>query len=433
MKKGTRGEKTTRVSFVSCYPPGRGRLSEYAYSLLKELQDRPSISHIDIITETIDQPIVEKISDTTTAHRIWRTSNPLTLLSIPATILRLRPDIVHFNVHMAVFGQSRLANFIGLCLPFACRMMGFKTVTTLHNTIDSIDVEKTGYRNTFINRFSAFMVTKLISLTNAVTMTLRSHADSFKARYHCDNVRMIPHGTWKNDASSGDIRWTPGTILYMGHSGPYKDLSLLLDAFQILQEKRDDVNLVIAGASHPNYPGFLDKYKSINSSNKVRFTGYIPEDQLTTIFHRANVVVLPYFTCTGTSDVAHLASSFGTPIVATDLPEFRELAGEGCGLLLAPHNPRALANKIEEVIDNPTLASELKERNLEFANTRTWDKVANSFSDLYDELSYRDQNTPSTPFGNVDLTIVRGFLMACFIRLFYLFAGGLNGNPNGGT
>lgn len=421
-----------KISFVSCYPPGRGRLSEYAYSLLEELKNRPNIGHIDIITETTGGPSVEKINENTTTHRIWRTSNPLTLLKIPLKIMRLKPDIVHFNVHMAVFGQSRISNFIGLTLPLACRLLGFKTITTMHNTIDSIDVEKTGYKNTALNRFSALLVTKLISLTNAVTITQRSHADSFKTKYHCDNVWTIPHGTWKTDASSGDSMWSRGTILYMGHSGPYKDLTLLFDAFQLLSERNENVNLVIAGASHPNYPGFLEKYQRISSS-KVHFTGYIPEDQLPTVFRKANVVVLPYFTCTGTSGVAHLASSYGTPIVATNLPEFRELEQEGCGMVITTHDPKALAEKIEEVIDNPSLASQLKERSLSFASTRTWDKVATSFSSLYDEISSKDEGLIAASLTSINFTVVKGLLMAALIRLVYVFAGVLDGNPSGGA
>jgi glycosyltransferase involved in cell wall biosynthesis len=376
----------TKICFVSSYPPLRGRLSEYGYSLINELEKCSTISHVDIITEKLDNPTVEKLSGKTTAYRIWKSNNSLTLLLIPIRIMALRPDIVHFNIHMAVFGRSRVPNFVGLCLPFLCRLMGFKTVVTLHNIVDKVDIEKTGFKNTFINRLTAFAVTKLISLASAVTLTMKSHAEFFKARYNCKNVTMIPHGTWKNNSGDKAPIWIPGSILYLGHSGPYKDLTLLLDAFQTLEKKKPEVKLIIGGASHPNYPGFLEGYRSNNSLGNVRFTGYIPEDELSSVFAKANVIVLPYFTCTGTSGVAHLASSFGTPIVATDLPEFRELAREGCGMLLSPHHSQALADTIEEIIDNPNLALKLKEQNYYFAHQRSWDIVAARFCELYEEL-----------------------------------------------
>jgi glycosyltransferase involved in cell wall biosynthesis len=378
----------TTVSFVSSYPPLRGRLSEYAYSLIEELQKSPSISHIDIITETLDAFTTERINDKTTAHRIWKSDNPLSLLSITLKIIELKPDIVHFNVHMAVFGRSRISNFIGLSLPFICRIMGFKTVTTLHNIFDKIDVEKTGYKNTFINRMSAFLVTKLIATSSAVTLTMKSHTDFFKKKYKCKQARTIPHGTWKTPNVERKVS-NIESILYIGHSGPYKDLDLLLDTFKILEKKKRGLKLIFAGTSHPNYPGYLKDFKTQNSFKNVLFTGYVPENQLQPLFEKANAVILPYSTCTGTSGVAHLASSYGTPIVATDLPEFRELAAEGCGLLISAHCAKAFAEKIEQIIDNPKLALELKERNISFANSRSWDKVASSFCSLYEELQSR--------------------------------------------
>jgi glycosyltransferase involved in cell wall biosynthesis len=353
---------------------------------MDEMQKLPSISHIDIIAETTDNPAVEVANEKVTVHKVWKSDNPLSFISILSKVATLRPDIVHFNVHMAVFGRSRIANFAGLSLPFVCRLMGFKTVSTLHNMVDTIDVAKTGYKNTFINRISAFLVTKLIALSSAVTLTMKSHADFFRRRYKCKHAEVIPHGTWKNSVPRRDHVWKSDSILYVGHSGPYKDLGLLFEAFRILERKKRGLKLIVAGASHPNYPGFLESYRGQNSFENVLFTGYVPEEQLQALFEKANAVILPYHTCTGTSGVAHLASSYGTPIVATDLPEFRELAREGCGLLVSAHRPEALAEKIEEIIDNPKLALELKERNLSFANARSWENIASRFGQLYEDI-----------------------------------------------
>jgi glycosyltransferase involved in cell wall biosynthesis len=374
----------TKVSFISSYPPFRGKLSEYAFSLIEELQNKPDISHIDILTETPGKVSSHKINSKVTTHNMWKSDHPLSLVAVPFKLLKLRPDIVHFNVHMAVFGQSRISNFIGLTLPFICKMMGFKTVVTLHNTVDKIDVEKTGYKNSFINRLSAFVVTKLIATSSAVTLTMKSHTDFFKEKYNCKQAVTIPHGTWKSTLQPSKNPKTD-SILYIGHSGPYKDIDLLLDSFKILEAKKRGLKLIFAGEAHPNYPHYLDKYQTKSQENLI-FTGYVPEDQLQSLFEKANAVILPYRTCTGTSGIVHLASSYGTPIITTDLPEFRELAKEGCGLLITKHCSQALAEKIEQVIDNPDLASQLRERNLNFANSRSWNTVALSFCNLYNDI-----------------------------------------------
>ncbi len=376
---------TIKIAIVTNYPPRQGRLAEYALNLVEELQKCSCVSHIDIIAEKdSDRDEVRKINDKVTLHKVWKSDSPLSLLLIPMKIAPLKPDIVHFNIHMAVFGQSRVPNFVGLSLPFVCKAIGFKTVTTMHNLVDKIDIEKTGFKNSFINRLSAFFVTRLIASSSAVTLTMKSHTDFFEKRYHCKKAVTIAHGTWKNTVRVDQVG-ARDAVLYIGHSGPYKDIDLLLATFDILEKKHRSLKLILAGASHPNYPNYLEKYQKRINKN-IFFLGYVPEDQLEALFEKANAVILPYRTCTGTSGVAHLASSFGTPIVATDLPEFRELAEEGCGLLISQHQPQALAQKIEEILDKPELAFELRQRNINFAGSRSWDVVASQFCSLYEEL-----------------------------------------------
>ena len=146
------------------------------------------------------------------------------------------------------------------------------------------------------------------------------------------------------------------------------------------------IRLLIAGGSHPNFPGVLEEYRARCRDPNIRFLGFVPDEELPRVFEMADVVVLPYATCTGTSGVAHLASSFGKPIVATDLPEFRELVGEGCGIILAKHDPKDFAKKIELLLRDRRLAEELKNRSLKFASKRTWNKIAQQFFLCYLEI-----------------------------------------------
>jgi glycosyltransferase involved in cell wall biosynthesis len=216
---------------------------------------------------------------------------------------------------------------------------------------------------------------------------MKSYIKVLSERFKCKKLAWIPHGAWDVDPGTKTAH-NPQTILYFGHSGPYKDLDLLYEAFNILSKRKSTIKLVVAGDSHPNYPNFLNIYKSRNDRLNIQFTGYIPEDQFSIFFKDIEVVVLPYHTCTGTSGVAHLACSYGIPIVATDLPEFHELIGEGCKIILSPHQPIALAEKIEYVLDNPDLMLELRKQNLIFVRGRLWGKIAMLFYKLYKQITY---------------------------------------------
>ena len=377
------------VCFVSCFPPSRGRLSEYAYYLLRELACFESIEKIHVFADKIEGGEVSFENGKIVVHRVWRPDSVLSLILLLLRILRVRPHLVHFNVHMAVFGRSRLANFVGLALPFFCRIFGLRTIVTLHNVFDRMDVEKCGFRSSFLNRLGAFLALKLVSFASLVTVTVRSYIRLMRERYGCRAVRWVPHGTWrvnvfKFNGGSFDSSHERN-VLFIGHVGPYKNLDLLLRAYKMLDNGLK-VRLLIAGGSHPNFPGVLEEYRARCRDPNIRFLGFVPDEELPRVFEMADVVVLPYATCTGTSGVAHLASSFGKPIVATDLPEFRELMGEGCGIILAKHDPKDFAKKIELLLRDRRLAEELKNRSLRFASKRTWNKIAQQFFLCYLEI-----------------------------------------------
>jgi glycosyltransferase involved in cell wall biosynthesis len=374
------------VCFVGCYPPTRGRLAEHSYYLIEELHRFPQIGSIDVVTDAQQHFRTERVNGKITLHRMWDVDKPASLLLIPLKILRMKPDVVHFNLHMAVFGRSRITNFIGLSLPFVCRLMGLKTLVSLHNITETIDIEKAGFHDTLLNRLGSYFALKLLTYSSVVTLTVQSYLKILERRYKCKKALWIPHGTWETNHNNGNNHSKLKKILYIGHSGPYKDLELLLEAFRRLNRKRKGVKLIIAGASHPNYPGFLEKLRFGNSWRNVEFIGYVPNDQLLPLFEKVSAVILPYHTCTGTSGIAHLASSYGVPIIATDLPEFRELASEGCGMILSLHDPDSLAEKIRMVLDDPDLASQLTQRNLSFAQNRTWNKIADSYCQVYEQI-----------------------------------------------
>jgi len=247
-----------------------------------------------------------------------------------------------------------------------------------------IDIERAGFSNTTLNRAGALIATKILTFASAVTLTVQSYLRTLKRRYGCKNVYWVPHGTWEVDPVSYQHN-NPRSILYFGYSGPYKDLDLLFNAFEMLRKRRPNVKLTIAGASHPNYPDFLRKYES-EKPDAVDFLDYVPDHQLSSLFEKTDLVVLPYHTCTGTSGVAHLVSSYGIPIIVTDLPEFRELAKEGCGIILSPHDPNELVKNIELALNNNELLLELKERSQYFTKKRTWNKIALSFYRLYEQV-----------------------------------------------
>ena len=88
-------------------------------------------------------------------------------------------------------------------------------------------------------------------------------------------IRMLlKHGSIGDKCISMDPE--EKIVLIFGHMGPFKGLPTMLSAFEKITKERSDVQLVIAGANHPNFPGYLDEFIK-NAPPKVVFTGYVPE------------------------------------------------------------------------------------------------------------------------------------------------------------
>ena len=168
--------------------------------------------------------------------------------------------------------------------------------------------------------------------------------------------------------------------------GPYKGVPNMIKAFQELRAEKHNVRLLIAGTSHPNFPNFLDEFAK-KKIPFIDFLGYIPEDEVERIFRMSDVVVIPYSTTTGTSGVFHLACGYGKPIVASDLPEIRELVEDGASaILVPPNNIPALKDAILKVIFDESLATRMREQNALFARNESWSVVAQEYEEAYLEL-----------------------------------------------
>ncbi len=151
-------------------------------------------------------------------------------------------------------------------------------------------------------------------------------------------------------------------ILFFGRIEKYKGLPQLIDCVRMLQLKKSDVQLVIAGAGVVEYPC------SRMPSNTVLINRFINDDEIKSIFESANVVVLPYRSATQ-SGVIPLAYSFGKPVIATEVGAISELIMPGVtGLTVPAENHAALCEAIEKLQRNHGLCERMGTAAFEFVN-----------------------------------------------------------------
>lgn len=192
-------------------------------------------------------------------------------------------------------------------------------------------------------------------------------------------LATIPHGDERLFGSEPPAPSQERRILFFGAWRKMKGLPLLMDAFDILAARDPDVRLTIAGPPVEE-EGESERVLAWASERRERvevITGYVPVEDVSALFARARVVVLPYLTV-NQSGVVHLAMTMARAVVATDVGDLPEVVeNERTGLLVPAGEIQALADALARVVEDPALAARLGESGHErMRESAGWPEVA---------------------------------------------------------
>lgn len=371
-----------KICLVSAFPPSRGGLSEYGLHLAQELRSNPLLS-LTILGDQFSplQPELDGFS----VVRCWSFNDPASAVRIVAAIRKLKPDVVWFNLLFSTFGSNPLIAFSGLLTPMLTRLSGHYTHVTLHHLMDTVDLEDVGVRHRRTYRLAGAFATRMLLLSNSVSVLMPGYRKILKEKYGRDNVHLRSHGILTSRPEFPDFsrRGNPEhRILAFGKWGTYKRLELMIEAFQLLVNVVPNARLVISGGDHPQAPGYMRSMRKKYASNrKIKFTGYVHEDQLPALFQSSSVAVMPYSSSTGCSGVAHLACAYGVPIVCADLPDFRQMAnGEDLAVeFYRPGDANDLADCLIHLLTNPAKQQAMATQNLLTASRMTMPNIVQKY------------------------------------------------------
>jgi glycosyltransferase involved in cell wall biosynthesis len=166
-------------------------------------------------------------------------------------------------------------------------------------------------------------------------------------------------------------------FLSLGSIQPRKNLTRLIEAYRSLRAKRpanQSPQLVIAGKR-----GWLDnevfraaQQDGLNES--VKFIGYVPEEDLPTLYSGATCFVYPsYFEGFGLPVLE--AMQCGAPVIAGNQTSLPEVAGDAA-LLFNPFDAKALAEAMVMVLDRPDFRAGLRVKGLARAAEFCWAETA---------------------------------------------------------
>src|SRR5215831_4035110 len=318
-----------KICLVSSFPPSRDALNEYGFHIACELREIPGITLAILADEFA--PVQAEL-DGFAVTRCWKfdaLSNPWRVLK---AIWHERPDVVWFNLGMASFGGKALPAFLGVTIPFLARLTGSYTHVTLHQLMETVDLKDAGVRFPLAYKAGGFIATQLLLFANSVSVMLPAYKNVLVEKYGHGAVYVRRHGIFSSRPEYPDLsqRGNPEhRILAFGKWGTYKRLEPIMAAFEEVVQKCPSARLVIAGTDHPKTPGYLRSIQAKFPHRKeVSFIGYVSEENVGQLLQRSTVAVLPYTSSAGPSGIAHLACTYGVPIIASAIPDFQRLAEE---------------------------------------------------------------------------------------------------------
>ncbi|OAN37084.1 glycosyl transferase family 1 [Chloroflexus islandicus] len=163
-------------------------------------------------------------------------------------------------------------------------------------------------------------------------------------------------------------------VLYVGTLEPRKNLTTLLEAFALVSQSVPDVPLLIGGGKGWMYEPIFARLEQLNLRDRVKFAGYIPEEELPLWYAAATVFVFPSI-YEGFGMPPLEAMACGTPVITSNTSSLPEVVGDA-GLMVAPTDPIALAEAIRRVLVDADLRAELRQRGLARARRFSWADTA---------------------------------------------------------
>ncbi len=376
-----------KICLITAFPPSRRGLNEYGFHLARELRRDPLLS-LTILADELENP-AEELPDYDVI-RCWRfdgMSNPVRLTKV---IRDIKPDVVWFNLLFSTFGNKPLPAFLGLGQPAISRLTGHYTHVTLHHLMDNINLADSGIRFPRLYRVAGSMATRMLLMSNSISVLLPVYRRTLIEKYRGDNVHFRAHGILGGcpEAPDFDSRGNPEhRILAFGKWGTYKRVELLLEAWSELSARMPNLRLVVAGGNHPATPGYIESVaESMKDDSRVEFTGYVEEDDIPGLFRSASALVLPYSSATGASGVAHLACEFGVPIISAGIDDFREMALDE-GLAVAFYktgDANSLAAELHALLNDAELMREMAEQNFSAALRMTMPQIIRQYLRSFD-------------------------------------------------
>jgi alpha-maltose-1-phosphate synthase len=231
---------------------------------------------------------------------------------------------------------------------------------------------------------------EIYATANAITVPSTVARRSFiKMGVPEEKVHVIPYGV-RLDRFTRTVPPPKDSfqVLFAGQVSLRKGIPYLLQAFAHVKHPRK--HLTVVGALQDDMRGLLANLPTGN----VTLTGSLPQPQLVRKMSASHLLVLPSIE-EGLGLVQGQAMACGCPVLATAATGAEDLFVDGeQGFIVPDHDVHALAEKMQQIADDPALQQRLSEAALlQVQKLGGW----NQYGEIWDRLLHHLTGSPPDP------------------------------------
>ncbi len=220
-------------------------------------------------------------------------------------------------------------------------------------------------------------LTARIAVSEAARETLTEHLET--------DAIVVPNGIYAKRLAGGKLKqeWSGNTIGFIGRfAEPRKGLAVLVSALGEITKSIPDLRIIVAG---PGDSAEFLKEVPEEFRNRFTFLGRISEEEKADFLHSVGLYVAPNTGGESFGIILAEALAGGAAVVASDIPAFQALLGDGeYGSLFISEDSHSLARTVIDILKNDEKRDSLRTAGKLYAQSFDWDVVAERIYDVYE-------------------------------------------------
>jgi glycosyltransferase involved in cell wall biosynthesis len=347
-----------RVGLIGLVAAGQSGVPRYAVSLLRAL---------DGVAQEYDDLQLRLVTTRAGAERVEPTTLELRVVGDRLGSPRAGARRIVAEQVAAVGEHGDLLHFFDLTGPLLAPRRRF--VTTIHDTAAPRLYKR------LVHPWAARHATAAVAVS--------AYARDEAVRVLGADPRSITvihsgPGFAPSGAAVGDDMVQEPYMLYVGDLTEHKNVGFLVDVFGAAEVPG---RLVLVGRQGAGFEALLARIQSSPARDRIVLLHDVDDARLDGLYRHALATALPSrYEGFGFTPLEAMAR--GCPVLASDLPALREIAGDGAELL--PVDAReAWIDAVQRVAVDDSFRGDLRARGRDVAARYSWERTARALCDLF--------------------------------------------------